>query len=115
MPRYVALLLIMMICESVRAPPPMRVTIDCPADKRGAYEQTAHLMVSDHRRPWTLATPGVSQMRCRPLRQEYVLFLKVLGSYWSGNTAGDNIFHSFVVRGKKFRQKRTVVDSHASR
>ncbi|CAH2986143.1 unnamed protein product [Chilo suppressalis] len=34
MPRYVALLLIMMICESVRAPPPMRVTIDCSADKR---------------------------------------------------------------------------------
>ncbi|RVE43629.1 hypothetical protein evm_011713 [Chilo suppressalis] len=42
----------------------------------GAYEQTAHLMVSDHRRPWTLATPGVSQMRCRPLRKEYALFLK---------------------------------------
>ncbi|RVE50489.1 hypothetical protein evm_004818 [Chilo suppressalis] len=81
----------------------------------GAYEQTAHLMVSDHRRPWTLATPGVSQMRCRPLRKEYALFLKVLGSYWSGNTAGDNIFHFFVVRGKKFRRKRTVVDSHASR
>ncbi|RVE42069.1 hypothetical protein evm_013282 [Chilo suppressalis] len=32
--------------------------------------QTAHLMVSDHRRPWTLATPGVSQMPCRPLRKE---------------------------------------------
>ncbi|RVE40840.1 hypothetical protein evm_014510 [Chilo suppressalis] len=63
----------------------------------GAYEQTAHLMVSDHRRPWTLATAGVSQMRCRPLRKEYALFLKVLGSYWSGNTAGDNIFHSFVI------------------
>ncbi|RVE51122.1 hypothetical protein evm_004265 [Chilo suppressalis] len=29
---------------------------------RGAYEQRAHLMVSDHRRPWTLATPGVSQI-----------------------------------------------------
>ncbi|RVE43205.1 hypothetical protein evm_012154 [Chilo suppressalis] len=83
--------------------------------QQGAYVQTAHLMVSDHRRPWTLATPGVSQMRCRPLRKEYAVFLKVLGSYWSGNTAGDNIFHSFVVRGKKFRQKRTVVDSHASR
>ncbi|RVE42916.1 hypothetical protein evm_012444 [Chilo suppressalis] len=57
-------------------------------------------MVSDHRRPWTLATPGVSQMRCRPLRKKYALFLKVFGSYWSGDTAGDNIFHSFVVRGR---------------
>ncbi|RVE51999.1 hypothetical protein evm_003277 [Chilo suppressalis] len=28
--------------------------------------------------------------------KEYALFLKVLGSYWSGNTDGDNIFHSFV-------------------
>ncbi|RVE40899.1 hypothetical protein evm_014451 [Chilo suppressalis] len=46
-----------------------------------AYEQTAHLMVSDHRRPWTLATPRVSQMRCRPLRKEYALFLKIFGSY----------------------------------
>ncbi|RVE48396.1 hypothetical protein evm_006957 [Chilo suppressalis] len=44
-----------------------------------AYEQTAHLMVSDHRRPWTLATPGVSQMRCRHLRKEYALFLKSFG------------------------------------
>ncbi|RVE51259.1 hypothetical protein evm_004063 [Chilo suppressalis] len=42
----------------------------------GAYEQTAHLMVSDHRRPWTLATPGESQMRCRPLRKEYALFFE---------------------------------------
>ncbi|RVE46418.1 hypothetical protein evm_008952 [Chilo suppressalis] len=33
----------------------------------GAYEQMAHLMVSDHRRPWTLATPGVSQMRCHAI------------------------------------------------
>ncbi|RVE55244.1 hypothetical protein evm_000142 [Chilo suppressalis] len=62
-----------------------------------------------------LQTPGVSQMQCRTLRKEYALFLKVFGSYWSGNTAGDNIFHSFVVRGKKFRQKRTVVDSHVSK
>ncbi|RVE50745.1 hypothetical protein evm_004655 [Chilo suppressalis] len=33
-------------------------------------------MVSDHRRPWTLVTPGVSQMRCRPLRKEYALLLR---------------------------------------
>ncbi|RVE50473.1 hypothetical protein evm_004898 [Chilo suppressalis] len=65
-------------------------------------------MVSDHRRPWTLATPGVSQMRCRPLRKEYTLFLKVLGSYWSGNTAGDNIFHSFVVRGYGYNNRQTL-------
>ncbi|RVE51575.1 hypothetical protein evm_003707 [Chilo suppressalis] len=90
-------------------------SVDDLRSQVGAYEQTAHLMVSDHRRPWTLATPGVSQMRCRPLRKEYALFLKVFGSYRSGNTAGDNILHSFVVHGKKFRQKRTVVDSHASR
>ncbi|CAH0404358.1 unnamed protein product [Chilo suppressalis] len=64
-------------------------------------------MVSDHRRPWTLATPGVSQMRCRPLRKEYAHFLKVFGSYWSGNTAGDNIFHSYVVRGSESRMECT--------
>ncbi|RVE42735.1 hypothetical protein evm_012618 [Chilo suppressalis] len=81
----------------------------------GAYKQTAHLMVSDHRRPWTLATPVVSQMRCRPLRKEYALFLKVFGSYWSGNTAGDNIFHSFVnsPRDKCDRRCRAKLQPYA--
>uniref|UniRef100_A0A2H1VXI2 SFRICE_007462 n=1 Tax=Spodoptera frugiperda TaxID=7108 RepID=A0A2H1VXI2_SPOFR len=39
-------------------------------------EQTSYLMVSDQRRPWTPATPEESQVRCRPFKKEYALFLK---------------------------------------
>ena len=43
----------------------LRVLFLC--DRR-ANEQTDHLMVSDNRRPWTPATPEVSQVRCRPFK-----------------------------------------------
>uniref|UniRef100_A0A2H1VHR4 SFRICE_011652 n=1 Tax=Spodoptera frugiperda TaxID=7108 RepID=A0A2H1VHR4_SPOFR len=42
-----------------------------------ANEQTSHLMVSDQYRPWTPATPEESQVRCRPFKKEYALFLNV--------------------------------------
>ena len=35
---------------------------------RRANEQSDRLVVSDHRRPWTPATPEASQVRCRPFK-----------------------------------------------
>uniref|UniRef100_A0A2H1WUZ3 SFRICE_023606 n=1 Tax=Spodoptera frugiperda TaxID=7108 RepID=A0A2H1WUZ3_SPOFR len=42
-----------------------------------AKEQTVHLMVSDQRRSWTPATPEKTQVRCRPFKKGYALFLRV--------------------------------------
>ena len=43
-----------------------------------AYEQADRLMVRDYCRPWTPATPEETQVRCRPSKKEYALFLKVV-------------------------------------
>ncbi|RVE42496.1 hypothetical protein evm_012855 [Chilo suppressalis] len=51
-------------CEAA----PLRVLFS--KRNQGAYELTIHSIVCGHSRPQTPATPEISQLRCRPLRNE---------------------------------------------
>uniref|UniRef100_A0A2H1WCA5 SFRICE_004332 n=1 Tax=Spodoptera frugiperda TaxID=7108 RepID=A0A2H1WCA5_SPOFR len=60
-----------------------------------ANEQTSHLMVSDQRRPWTPVIPEKSQVRCRPFKKDYALFLKFENFSSSCNTSAHCIRIAF--------------------
>uniref|UniRef100_A0A2H1V025 SFRICE_019212 n=1 Tax=Spodoptera frugiperda TaxID=7108 RepID=A0A2H1V025_SPOFR len=68
---------------------------DLPTGPQVTNEQTRHLMVSDRCHPWTLETPETSQVRCRPFKKEYALFLKLASELKFGFRLKQNVIRPF--------------------